>query len=328
MNNKRILITGGAGFIGSNIANYIEQNYKDCEILIVDKFRNDDRFSNGNLKSFGHYKNLLNFNGKILQGDINDEKIIEQMRNFAPEIIYHQAAISDTTVQEQDEIMKTNLNTFYEFLDMTKKFNSKLIYASSGATYGNSKSPQRVNFSENPVNIYGYSKFMMDKIGQEFAKKHKTQVIGLRYFNVYGKNEYFKGKTASMVLQFGLQILNEKAPRLFEKSDEIKRDFVYIKDVIQANIKAIDAKSGVYNVATGKARSFFEIAQILEKELKLELGYEYINNPYKKQYQFFTQADIEDTKKELNYEPQFSLEDGIKDYLSEIKRIFKEEVNA
>lgn len=328
MNNKRVLITGGAGFIGSNLANHIQESFENCEILIVDKFRNNEKFSNGNLKSFGHYKNLLNFKGQIIQGDITDENIISQMRDFKPQIIFHEAAISDTTVQEQDEILKVNLNSFYELLNITKDFDSKLIYASSGATYGNAQSPQKVNFSEAPANAYGYSKLMMDRVGQEFAKKYKAHVVGLRYFNVYGQNEYFKGKTASMILQFGLQILNEKAPRLFVGSDKIKRDFVYIKDIIQANMKAINGKSGVYNTATGVARSFFDIAQILEKELDMELGYEYIENPYKKQYQFFTQADIESTIKELDYKPQFTLEDGIKDYIPEIKRIFKEEINA
>ena len=155
-----------------------------------------------------------------------------------------------------------------------------------------------------------------------------VSVIGLRYFNVYGKGEFFKNKTASMVLQFGLQILAGKTPRLFEKSDEIKRDFVYIKDIIEANLKALDAKSGVYNAATGNARSFQDIADILQREIGVDLGNEYVPNPYVGSYQFHTQADVNPTKEALGYESKWSLEEGIRDYLPEIRRIFKEEING
>jgi len=164
----------------------------------------------------------------------------------------------------------------------------------------------------------------MDNIARYYILKGiEISIVGLRYFNVYGKGEYFKGKTASTILQFGLQLLKGEKVKLFEGSKEIFRDFVYIKDVIQANILAANPKrSGIYNVGTGKARSFYEVAMILQKELGIKRDIEWIKNPYTKQYQFFTQADISDTKRYLGFEPQFSLEDGIKDYLPEIKRIF------
>ena len=153
----------------------------------------------------------------------------------------------------------------------------------------------------------------MDDLGRKYAKRG-VAVVGLRYFNVYGAREFYKNKTASMVLQFGLQILSGKNPRLFEGSNKIKRDFVYIKDIVQANLLALNAASGVYNAATGTARSFQEIVDILQRELGSNLPCEYIPNPYARSYQFHTQADIEPTKKALGYEPKFSLEEGIKDY--------------
>jgi len=165
---------------------------------------------------------------------------------------------------------------------------------------------------------------MMDNLAKEYY--NKIRVVGLRYFNVYGEREFFKNKTASMVLQFGLQLLKGESAKLFEGSDKIKRDFIYIEDVIQANIKATKAKSGVYNVGTGKARSFQDIVDILKKELNITREDIYIPNPYAKQYQYFTQANIEETKKELKYEPRFSLEEGIKSYIPEIKRIYEEEI--
>ena len=127
-----------------------------------------------------------------------------------------------------------------------------------------------------------------------------------------------------MVLQFGLQILRGENPRLFEGSDKIFRDFVYIKDIIQANLKASNPKkSGVYNVGTGEARSFQDIVDILKMELVVDFECEYIPNPYKGQYQFFTQADIQPTREFLGYAPEYKLEDGIRDYIGDIKRVFE-----
>ena len=327
LDGKSIVITGGAGFIGSALAHYFDENFKDTHVLVVDKFRSNETFSNGNLKSFGHFKNLLGFKGEIFAGDINCKDTLQKIADFRPNIIFHEAAISDTTVREQDELVKTNVNAFVNLLDICESGGAKMVYASSGATYGNAKSPQKVGECEAPNNVYGFSKLAMDNIGKIYAKRG-VSVIGLRYFNVYGKGEFFKNKTASMILQFGLQILAGKAPRLFEGSDKTKRDFVYIKDIINANLKALDAPSGIYNAATGKARSFQDIADILQREIGVNLGNEYIKNPYLGSYQFHTQADIEPTKKALGYESQWSLEEGIKDYLPEIKRIFKEEING
>ncbi|ABK82171.1 ADP-glyceromanno-heptose 6-epimerase [Campylobacter fetus] len=321
----KIVVTGGAGFIGSNLAKYF---MNDNEVLVVDKFRSNEVFSNGNLKSFGHFKNLIGFKGEIYCGDICSKDTLKQIESFNPDVIFHEAAVSDTTVSEQDEIIKINLNSFKDLLEIAKNCSSKMIYASSGATYGNAPSPQTVGRFENPGNVYGFSKLMMDELAKEFYAKFKTHIVGLRYFNVYGGGEFFKNKTASMVLQFGLQILSGKTPKLFEGSDKILRDFVYIKDVINANKLAINGISGIYNVGTANPRSFQDIADILQREIGVNLGNEYIKNPYTAQYQFHTQANIATTKNGLKYEPKWSLEDGIKDYLPEIRRIFKEELNG
>jgi ADP-L-glycero-D-manno-heptose 6-epimerase len=326
LEDKKILITGGAGFIGSALARHIEREHPSAEVVVLDRFRDGSRFENGNLKSLGHYKNLLDFSGEIWAGDINDDKVMEEIKKRGFDIIYHKAAISDTTVTNQEIMIKTNVNAFKNLLDIAIEHKSTIVYASSGATYGDAPSPQRVG-CEKPNNVYGFSKLMMDRLAQKYMRNSPhTRIVGLRYFNVYGEGEYFKGNTASMVLQFGLQILDGKAPRLFEGSDEIKRDFVYIEDVIQANMRALESKSGIYNVATGKARSFQEIADILQKLLGVDLGSEYIKNPYIGRYQFFTQADIKDTTENLGYRPRYTLEKGIEAYLESIKNIYKSEV--
>lgn len=326
-NNKTILITGGAGFIGSNLAFYFQENYPDSNVIVFDMFRSDDRFSNGNLKSFGHYKNLLGFNGVVISGDINDKVALKSLEDsYKFDYIFHQAAISDTTVLEQNIMMKTNINAYEDLLNIAIKHGANMIYASSAATYGDSDRFE-VGY-EKPNNAYGFSKVMMDNITAKYIKQDlDISIVGLKYFNVYGQREFYKDKTASMVVQFGHQILKGLTPKLFEGSDKILRDFIYIDDVIAANILACNPKrSGIYNVGTAKARSFEDIVDILQRELKIDNSKEYIPNPFIGQYQFFTEANIDTTKTELGYEPKYSLEDGIKVYIPEIKRLFEVEV--
>lgn len=323
-NNKTIVITGGAGFIGSNLAFHLQKNYPDATIVVFDLFRNDETFSNGNLKSFGHFKNLTDFNGIVISGDITNNEDLQKLNDYKIDYIFHQAAISDTTVSDQKIMVKTNVNTLNNLIEIATKNSAPIVYASSASIYGNSKI-FKAGY-ENPNNVYGFSKQMMDNLAKQFMKKTNIPIVGLRYFNVYGPNEYYKNKTASMILQFGLQLLKGENARLFEGSDQILRDFVFVEDIIQANIKALNTENGIYNVGTNRARSFQDIVDILKKELNITRDDVYIPNPYKKQYQYFTQADITDTQKHLNYKPNYSLEEGIKADIPYIKKIFDEEV--
>ena len=325
--NKTILITGGAGFIGSNLAYYFQDNYPNSQVVVFDCFRNDEVFSNGNPMSYGHYKNLIGFKGDVICGNINNKNDLILLNNYKFDYIFHQAAISDTRVYDQEIVIRTNVNSFYELLEIAKKDDAVLVYASSAATYGNLPSPQTVG-KESPINPYGYSKLLMDQIAYRYVNENPDMtVVGLRFFNVYGSREYYKAKTSSMVIQLGHQILDGKAPRLFKGSDQILRDFIYIEDVIQANIKACNPNNnGTYNVGTSISRSFQDIADILQKELDTNLGTEYFDNPFDG-YQLNTQADITSTKENLSFEPNFSLEEGIKTYIPEIKRLHGEDIS-
>lgn len=322
-NKKSILITGGAGFIGSNTAHYLQNHYDDIRIVIFDCFRSEETFSNGNLKSFGSYINLIGYNGEVICGNLNNRSDIIRLKDYKFDFIFHFAAISDTRVFDQEIIMRTNVNSFYDIIELAIDIGAPLVYASSAATYGCLPSPQKVGH-EFPENPYGFSKYIMDRIANKFIKDYPDQlIVGLRYFNVYGPREFHKNATASMVLQLGLQILCGKSPTLFFGSDQILRDFIFIDDIVQANINACSSKkSGVFNVGTGVHCSFLEVGNILQEYLKTRLSYNYVKNPYSG-YQMETQADITLTKECLNFDPKYSIEEGIMQYLPEIRRIYE-----
>jgi ADP-L-glycero-D-manno-heptose 6-epimerase len=157
----------------------------------------------------------------------------------------------------------------------------------------------------------------MDNITKSIINSNiSTQIIGLRYFNVYGYGEYNKGKTASTVLQFANQIIEGVSPTLFKGSERIFRDFVYIDDILQGTVNAAFSDvSGIFNIGSGVARSFMEVLNIIQKKLGTDMPINLIDNPYNTGYQFYTEADITDTSKHLNYNPEFSLEDGISNYI-------------
>jgi len=322
-NNKKILITGGAGFIGSNIAFYLQHNYPDAQIVVFDRFQSEERFPSGNYTGLGHFKNLVGFKGETIAGNIINSDDLKLLTSIKWDYIFHQAAISDTTVTDQALVIKTNANSLNFFINLALKNNAHLVYASSAGTYGNSPSPNKVGFRELPENVYGFSKLMMDNMLLKNLKTHpELKITGLRYFNVYGNREFYKGKTASMILQLGLQILNGNKPRLF-KHGEQSRDFVFVDDVVQANIKAIDKPSGIYNVGSGISRTFNDIVSILSRNLSKPVDIEYFDNPYTF-YQNNTCADIASTLALLGYQPTFTLEQGIAGYTAEIIQIHKQ----
>lgn len=298
---KKYLVTGGAGFIGSNIAKTLEA--QGHEVTVLDDFSKN-----------GHFKNLIGFKGDVITADL-----FEYMpTDMYFDAIFHEAAITDTTVMDQKAMMEQNVEAFKNLLAFAADNEiKKVIYASSAATYGNGPVPNVETQPTHPENVYGFSKVIMDNVARQFADDNNDmKIIGLRYFNVYGPGEYFKGKMASMVYQLYNQMKAGKRPRVFKHGEQM-RDFVYVKDIVKINLCALNngKETGVYNAATGIPRDYNDIIKCLNKELGTNLEPEYIDNPYPF-FQLKTQADITKSKEKLGYEPDYSLEAGIADYVS------------
>ncbi|MDQ6961598.1 MAG: ADP-glyceromanno-heptose 6-epimerase [Mariprofundaceae bacterium] len=300
---KPILITGGAGYIGANLAKRLLS--LGHTVVIIDNF------------SSGHWTNLIHIDCEVQAAECDDADLLAQIAQGEFQAIFHQAAITDTTVMDQNLMVQKNTNAFASILKASAASDTRVIYASSAGVYGNSEAPNALGVGEIPENIYGFSKLAMDRIAKKWYDKHPCPIVGLRYFNVYGPGEAHKNqhkqKTASMILQLYQQIKAKQTLRLF-KYGEQKRDFVYIEDVIDANIAALTGtKSGVANVGSGYARSFNDIVHILGETLKVSLDVEFIDNPFPF-FQTHTQADMQGSI--LDWTPAWSLEKGITHYIN------------
>ncbi|WP_029522218.1 ADP-glyceromanno-heptose 6-epimerase [Persephonella sp. KM09-Lau-8] len=300
-----ILITGGAGFIGANLALELQERYPKAKILILDDF------------SSANFKNLKKFKGEVLACDVSTDELFFKVDDFQPELIFHMASITDTTVTDQELMMRKNVDGFKNILELAEDSEATVVYASSASVYGNVK--EKVPLSEDreksPENVYAFSKYIMDNIARDFSEQTGLKVVGVRYFNVYGPGEAHKGKFASMIYQLYLQMKKNKRPRIF-KWGEQKRDFVYVRDAVDATILAKEApQSTVYNVGSGEARSFNEVIALLNKNLGTDFEPEYFDCPYDF-YQEFTQADMRKIKEELGFVPKYNLEKGIEEYIA------------
>ena len=296
----RILVTGAAGFIGSNLAKALLA--AGHSVVAVDNF------------SSGYWPNLVGFTGDLVTADVSSDTLALS-RIARCDAIFHEASITDTTVVDQRKMMQNNVEGFRQILDLAVSWNSRVVWASSASIYGNSAAPNVETQPPAPLNVYAFSKMKMEHLADEYRGTLTQPIIGLRYFNVYGAGEDHKGKFASMIHQLAKQMRNGKQPRVF-KVGEQKRDFVYVGDVVQANLKALICPTGgVYNVGCGTPRSFNDIISNLNRVLKTDLWPDYIDNPYSFT-QDLTQADLVSSRAVLRYEPQYQLEDGIDAYFA------------
>src|SRR2546423_5100665 len=298
-----ILITGGAGFIGSNLVLTLQELTPEVRLTVIDDFRSGD------------FKNLAGYKGDFVAQNLATLDWEQQFGDEKFDAIFHLASITDTTLHDQFVQVHDNVESFRRLLNFARPNKTRIVYASSASTYGPATEASVESNGAAPANVYAFSKTIMDNIAIREAKEQPAWIIvGLRYFNVYGPREAHKGVPASMIYHLAQQMKVGQRPRIFKQGEQ-KRDFVYVKDIVDGSILALEAKgSGIYNLGSGQARSFNELVDVLNKSLGTKFQPDYIDNPHA-HYQNFTEADLDQVRGALGYQPQFSLERGVADYV-------------
>ena len=314
-----IVVTGGAGFIGSNLVRELNTRGRD-EVVVVDDLSDGRKFANLVDCRIADYFDKGEFLDRLQAGDLG--KI---------EAVFHQGACAVTTEWNGRYMMETNYRYSVELFEHCFENKVPFIYASSAAVYGGSTTfKEDDSAAERPLNVYGYSKLLFDayvrrRIGKRRGRraKRRAPVVGLRYFNVYGPGEAHKGAMASVAFHLHGQVGSSGEARLFEGSDgyeagEQRRDFVHVGDVVDVNLWFYerDKASGVFNVGTGASATFNEVASaIIAWHGKGTIRYIPFPDELKSRYQSFTEADVSALRAAGYSRPFRDVRAGIKDYL-------------
>jgi len=329
------IVTGAAGFIGSNIVKALNERGV-TKIIAVDNLKRAEKFKNLVDCEIADYLDKEGFIERLLAGHFDG----------AVDAVLHQGACSDTMEMDGHYMMENNFRYSLAMLDWCQEQKVQFLYASSAATYGGSSEFREERAFEAPLNVYGYSKFLFDQIVRQRlaeAQGDNSQIAGFRYFNVYGPCESHKGRMASVAFHHYNQFRAEGKVKLFEGCDgygngEQKRDFVYVGDVAKVNLFFLDHpdQSGIFNVGTGRAQSFNELAAANVNSCRalqgksaepldalLKQGFiEYIPFPeaLKGKYQSFTQADLSKLRLAGYDAPFASVEEGVAQYVQWLNR--------
>lgn len=319
-----IAVTGGAGFIGSAIVWRLNALGED-KIIIIDELGIEEK-----------WKNLVGLNFHDFLNKDEFIKDVEAGKDFNLSAVIHMGANSSTTEKNADHLLKNNYEYTKKLAEYCLSKDIRFIYASSAATYGNGS--LGFNDDENlctrlkPLNMYGYSKNLFDI--QAVRRGYINKIAGIKYFNVYGPNEYHKGEMRSVVHKAFEQIRDTGKVKLFKslnpnyKDGEQMRDFVYVKDAVDMTLFFLEKKdkNGLFNVGSGKARTWNDLVTAIFNAMDKSLNIEYINLPENLagKYQYFTEANLEKIKKAGYSNKINSLENGVTDYVRNylLKKIY------
>ena len=312
-----IIVTGGSGFIGSALIWRLNQLGKE-DIIIVDEFGENDKWKNLAHLRYADIFDKEDF-GHMVQSDF--------LKNFEVETIFHLGACSSTTERNFDYLLRNNYEYTKFLCEKALDNNIRFIYASSAATYGDGSQGYEDDESKlhtlRPLNAYGYSKHMFDL----WAKRSRVldKIVGLKYFNVYGPNEYHKEEMRSVVNKCFLQIKETGKARLFKsanpdfKDGGQSRDFLYVKDAVDMTLFFWDNRivNGIYNIGTGEANSFNQLINPIFTTLGLKENIEYFDMPeiLREKYQYYTKADISKLRSSGYINSITKIDDAVSDYV-------------
>lgn len=313
-----IIVTGGAGFIGSNIIHSLNQQGED-DILLVDNLTNGHKMQNIADLNIADYMDKYDFLSKL------------ENPNFLTHIraVFHQGACSATTEWNGHYVMANNYDYSKRLLAWCQTKHIPFIYASSASVYGMGRNGFCVDrVCEKPINMYAYSKFQFDQYVRRILPRANSQIVGLRYFNVYGLREQHKGSMSSTAFHFNHQLKIGNEVKLFAGCDgysdgQQERDFVYVDDVVSVNLWFLEnsSKSGIFNVGTGKAQTFESMAKaVIDWHKRGTISYIPFPEHLKGAYQSFTQADLSNLR-EIGYTKEFmNVQQGVTDYLNRLNK--------
>ena len=307
-----IIVTGAAGFIGSNLVKGLNERGEE-NILAVDDLTDGRKFHNLVDCRIADYWDKDALLARLESGDLG----------FTPRAILHQGACATTTEWDGRYMMATNYQYSKSLMAYSQRAGVPLIYASSASVYGAGPDFTEGVGAEHPLNVYGYSKFLFDQWIEARLAAATSQVVGLRYFNVYGPREAHKGAMASVAFHFNQQITDQGVARLFAGSDgygagEQRRDFIYVGDVVAVNLWFLDHpdRSGIFNVGTGAASTFNALAKaVIGHHGKGEIEYIPFPKELEGRYQSFTEADVQKLRQAGYGAPFLSVEQGVRKYL-------------
>jgi len=308
-----IIVTGGAGFIGSNIVKGLN-NRGITDILVVDDLKDGSKFINLVDCDFADYQDKDDFLADLIEGIYDQVEI---------EAIFHQGACSATTEWDGQLMMNVNYEYSKQLLHFCAVREIPFLYASSAAVYGGGTTFKESREFESPLNVYGFSKWQFDQYVRRMMPEAKSQIVGFRYFNVYGPREQHKGSMASVAFHHNKQIQETGKVKLFGEYEsygpgEQSRDFVFVGDVVDVNLWFFDhpKKSGIFNLGTGQSEPFNNIAKAtISWYKKGELEYIPFPDHLKGRYQSFTQADISALRAAGYDKPFHTVAEGVKKYL-------------
>ena len=298
-----IVVTGGAGFIGSNIVKGLN-DVGEVNIVVVDNLSNSIKHLNLNSLSIADY--------------IDKDLFLNNLNKFNNiKTVFHQGACSSTAEQNGKYMMSNNYEYSKILLNHCLKNKINFLYASSAAVYGKGlKGFSESRKYEYPLNVYGFSKFAFDNYVRLILHEAESQVTGLRYFNVYGPQENHKKRMASVTFHVFNQLKEAGKMKIFEGSDGFRRDFVHVSDIVKINMHFYESKiSGIYNSGTGKARSFQDIAKLMQTmHGSGEIEFIPFPSDLRGKYQKFTEADLNNLR-QAGFNGDFvSLEEGMSQY--------------